>query len=149
MNLCLFSFNYTVPLHDVRRTCFLCTYNNNLGFFVVQMFFFWWLAINFCRIPVKNVAFFPSNWNVKITVTTAGKKSKTLEQKTIIFSGLNWSKTSRSRDLTHWGRDKMAAIFQTTIWNAFSWMKMYEFRLRFHWNLFPGVQLTIFQKWFR
>ena len=51
--------------------------------------------------------------------------------------------------LTHWGRDKMAAIFQTTIANAFSWMKMYEFRLRFHWILFPGVQLTIFQHWFR
>ena len=29
--------------------------------------------------------------------------------------------------LSHWGRDKMAAIFQTFS-NAFSWMKMYEFR---------------------
>ena len=27
--------------------------------------------------------------------------------------------------LTHWGRDKMAAIFQTIFSNAFSWMKMY------------------------
>ena len=34
--------------------------------------------------------------------------------------------------LTHWGRDKMAAISQTTYSNAFSWMKLYEFRLRFH-----------------
>ena len=33
--------------------------------------------------------------------------------------------------LTHWGRDKMAAIFQTTFSNAFPWMKVYEFRLRF------------------
>ena len=32
---------------------------------------------------------------------------------------------------------------------AFSWLKMYEFRLRFHWKLFPGVQLTIFHHWFR
>ena len=38
--------------------------------------------------------------------------------------------------LTHWGRDKMAAISQTTLSNAFSWMKMYEFRLTFHWSLF-------------
>ena len=51
--------------------------------------------------------------------------------------------------LTHWGRDKMAAIFQTTFWNAFSWMKMYEFQLKFHWSLFLRVQLTIFQHWFR
>ena len=47
--------------------------------------------------------------------------------------------------LTHWHRDKMAAIFQTTFSNGFSWMKMYEF----HWSLFLGVQLTIFQHWFR
>ena len=51
--------------------------------------------------------------------------------------------------LTHWGRDKMAATFQTTFSNAFSWMKMYEFQLRFHWSLFLRVQLTIFQHWVR
>ena len=51
--------------------------------------------------------------------------------------------------LTHWGRDKMAAIFQTTFSNRFSWMKMYELWLKFQWNLFRGVQLTIFQHWFR
>ena len=51
--------------------------------------------------------------------------------------------------LTHWGRDKMAAIFQTIFSNAFSWMKMYEFRLKFHWSLFLRVQLTISQYWFR
>ena len=51
--------------------------------------------------------------------------------------------------LTHWGRDKMDAISQTTLSNSFSWMEMLEFRLKFHWNLFPRVQLTIFQHWFR
>ena len=43
--------------------------------------------------------------------------------------------------LRHWGRDKMAAISQTKLSNAFSWMKMLEFRLKFHWSLFLGVQL--------
>ena len=38
--------------------------------------------------------------------------------------------------LTHWGQDKMAAIFQTTL--------LFEFL----WSLFLGVQLTIFQHWF-
>ena len=37
----------------------------------------------------------------------------------------------------------MAAVSQTTLSNAFSWMKMLEFRLRFHWSLFLRVQLTI------
>ena len=45
--------------------------------------------------------------------------------------------------LTHWGRDKMAAVSQTTFSNAFSWLKILEFRLRFHWSLFLRVQLTI------
>ena len=43
----------------------------------------------------------------------------------------------------------MAAIFQTTFLNEFSWTKMYKFRLKFHWSLFPRVQLTISQHWFR
>ena len=51
--------------------------------------------------------------------------------------------------LPHWGRDKMAAIFQTTFSNAFFLMKVYKLRLRFHWRLFAWVQLTIFQHWFR
>ena len=45
--------------------------------------------------------------------------------------------------LTHRGRDKMAAVPQTTFSNAFSWMKMFKFRLKFHWSLFARVQLTI------
>ena len=51
--------------------------------------------------------------------------------------------------LTHLILDKMVAIFRTTFSNAFSWMKIFEFRVRFHWSLFLGVQLTIFQHWFR
>ena len=51
--------------------------------------------------------------------------------------------------LTHWGRDKMDAISQTPFSNAFSWMKMFEYRLKFHWSLFLRVQLTISQHWFR
>ena len=51
--------------------------------------------------------------------------------------------------LIHWGQEKVAAISQTTFWNAFSRMKMYEFHLRFHWNLFLRFKWTIFQHWFR
>ena len=51
--------------------------------------------------------------------------------------------------LTHWGRDKMAAISQMTLSNPFSWMKIFGFRLKFHGSLFLRFQLTIFQHWFR
>ena len=57
--------------------------------------------------------------------TPAGHQTNTLCAKT----------TEKSNDqslLTHWGQDKMDAIFQTTFSNTFSWMKMYEFQLRFH-----------------
>ena len=42
-------------------------------------------------------------------------------------------------------QDKTDAISQTTFSSAFSSMKMFEFRLKFHWNLFLRVQLTIVQ----
>ena len=51
--------------------------------------------------------------------------------------------------LTHWGRDKIDAISLTTFSNGFSWIKMYDFRLKFHWIFFLAVKLTIFQHWFR
>ena len=47
--------------------------------------------------------------------------------------------------LTHWSRDKIDAILQTTFLNETSCMKMFEFRLKFHWSLFLNVQSTIFQ----
>ena len=48
-----------------------------------------------------------------------------------------------------WGWDKIAGIPQTTFPNAFSWMKMYEIRFRFHRSLFPRFQWPIFQHWVR
>ena len=35
---------------------------------------------------------------------------------------------------------KWLPFWQTTISNAFSWMKMIKFRFKCHWNVFPGIQ---------
>ena len=51
--------------------------------------------------------------------------------------------------LTHWGRHKMDPISRTPFSNGFSWMKMFEYWLKFHWNLFLRIQLTIFEHWLR
>ena len=75
--------------------------------------------------------------------------SALLESVLLWYRDMHFSQRVHSCHLTHWGRDKMAAIFQTMFSNAFSWMKMHELRLRFHWRLFRRVQLTIFQHWFR
>ena len=62
----------------------------------------------------------------------------------------NWSLTERRfrhLERTVLGRYLLSCytvISQTTFSNAFSWTKMCEFRLRFHWSLFLRVQLTIF-----
>ena len=45
---------------------------------------------------------------------------------------VNFDVFDRLPDLTHWGRDQIDAISQTTFSNAFSRMKMNEFRLGFH-----------------
>ena len=37
----------------------------------------------------------------------------------------------------------MAAIIQTTFSNGFSWVRMYEFRLSFHWSFFLGGTINI------
>ena len=55
----------------------------------------------------------------------------------------------RETKLSHLHLDKMAAILAEDILKCISWMKIIEFRFEFHWNLFPGVQLTISQHWFR
>ena len=51
--------------------------------------------------------------------------------------------------LTHLSLEKMAVISQTIFSNAFSWIKIFVFWLKFHWRLFLWVQLTIIQCWFR
>ena len=61
----------------------------------------------------------------------------------------NWNKICSVYYLTHWGWDKMAAIFQTTFSYAFSGTKTYGFRFKIYCSLFLRVQLTIFQHWFR
>ena len=43
----------------------------------------------------------------------------------------------------------MDAISQMTFSNAFPWIKIHEFRVRFHWILFLRIELTILQHWFR
>ena len=39
--------------------------------------------------------------------------------------------------LIHWSRDNMSAIYQRTFSKVFSWLKMIEFRLWFHFSFFP------------
>ena len=99
------------------------------------------------QVPLTHGNFTLSVWTPSITEMQSCRKAR------------NWlvpANHTPQRDkllacstLTHWGRDKMDAISQMTFTNAFFWMKMFEFRLKFHWSLFLRAQLAIFQHWFR
>ena len=68
----------------------------------------------------------------------------------LALSQCQWGNTGpHGKSFTHWGQDKIAAISQTTFSNAFPWMEMDEFRLRFHRSLFLRFELTLLQRWFR
>ena len=87
-----------------------------------------------------------SSWNARVRSTnrilsgywwhgdarSQGISSRDIDRDLPEYSDLG----TRTVILTHWGRGKMDAISQTTFSSAFSWMKMLEFRLRNHWNLF-------------
>ena len=52
-------------------------------------------------------------------------------------------------EITHWGRNKMAAIFADDIWKCIFFNEIIAYRFKFHWSLFPMLQLTIYKRWFR
>ena len=82
------------------------------------------------------------NQNTKLFIHKHASEHKHIVfEMAVILSRRRWV-------LTHWGRDKMVAFSQTTLSNAFYWMKILEFRLKFHWSLFLRVLLTIFRHWF-
>ena len=84
-------------------------------------------------------------WNINQSLRT--QKALTSELLGVFCEdfGENWSRYNGTalyntlchaarhwRLLTHWGREEMAAIFQTTLSNWFSWKKKYELRFKFH-----------------
>ena len=102
-----------------------------------------WILYNYTQLDTKIGQTYIS-WLI-LTTSGAASDENFIKMNTSPFSvWVPWVSV-----LTHWGRDKMVAISQTTFSSAFSWMKMFEFRLKFHWSLFLRVKLTIIQHWFR
>ena len=95
----------------------------------------------FCRVPVSKAS-------KLVDIRYGGRPDQSNSTWAIFVRMMIWD-TLIWQSLTPWGRDKMAGIFQTTFSNVFSWMKIFEFRLEFHWSLFVRFQLTINQHWSR
>ena len=112
----------------------------------------------------KIVYIFKYNSQLQISCNFIIEKSR-IVQITIILQLANEEKNRGSASLALlWGNsiselmtglinhltlDKMATISQTVFSAAFSWMKRFVFWLKFHWSLFPRIQLITTQHCFR
>ena len=141
-----------------------------------QYWFRWWLVAHLAPSHYLNLCWGIVNWtlrnklqwnfdqNTKFIIHENASENVVCEMAAILFKeswvispstvsqlggSVLWLSGIWVKTLTHWGRDKMDAISQMTFSSAFSWMKMFELKLKFHWSLFLRVQLTIFQHWFR
>ena len=106
------------------------SHGNNVGF---------WLGKDQCLHPVTQ-----GNWSIP-TIPSLGDFQVTYLCLDIQLSHIS----SCLQYLTHLPLDKMAAISQATFSDAFLWMKSFVYWLKFHWSLFLGFELPIFQHWFR
>ena len=103
-------------------------------------------------------------WAPRLLASSAGSLADCAR---VTASGMRTLARVASRQVRHWGvqtvapsylnlvrltrllLNKIVAISQTIFSDAFSWMKSFVFWLKFHWSLFPSVQLIIAQHWFR
>ena len=122
-------------------------------------FFYLWSSDPEWKAPIKFVGtknFVKQKFIWKLRLQNVGHVSSSIN---VLANRITLAPTNRSfssRGLWNgnecgvdWGRDKMATLSQTKLSIAFSWIKMLEFRLNFHWSLFLRVHLTICQHWFR
>ena len=117
----------------------ICYCHHHLGHEMLRLLLF---RRRHYRLRLKIVILLKSSWSI------ISYSSHVLWfQWSFVPRGMNHS--DQDYHLAYWDRNKKAAIFQTTFSNAFSWMKIYEFRLRFHWSLFLRARLIISQHWFR
>ena len=109
---------------------------------------FWWAIMRYCHTNTISYIIV-SILQISYNKLTKGEGRK-MSLNPVYCTLKSWGKAGLYHwFLTHWGRDKMDFISQTTFSSAFSWMKIFEFRLKFHWSLFLRVQLTILQHRFR
>ena len=116
-------------------------YDNQMQIFqCMQLEIIWYIAESTDMIDC--LCFFNLDYMQIITYENNSNIASMIEIEMVFFKNI------LRISLTHWGPGEMNNISQMTFSNIFSSMKMFELRLKFHWSLFPRVQLPIFQHWF-
>ena len=87
-----------------------------------------WVLVCATAPPVRSPAKVTAILKESVTAVTASRFSPVNMSSSIAASHasgfVQYRISTRHSSLTHWGRDKMAAISQTTLSNTFSWMKL-------------------------
>ena len=148
--------------HSSSQPCFKCHLAEQIGCSLIfqqkQVHGIWWVANNVLHVNIPETC----TERYREAVTISGKKLlpnrciSCMQAGASLLGFLMHVVLEEERDegwysmsINTLGPRQMDAISQTTFSNGFSWMKVFEFRLKFHWSLFPRVQLTKFQHWFR
>ena len=135
-----FLFLFSPLVHCYFLSCYFFSYLSTVTFFPVTFFpvtFFPTWNCYFLSCYLFSCYFLSVQYNTWCNMhenNTPTKESRPCE-----YCSLGC--TTQPSHTRHFGRRH----FQI----AFSWMKMIEFRFKFHLIMLPGVQLTISQHWFR
>ena len=130
--------------HNMECSCFPLAINWAINYLHIHIII--WLLVSLCP--------WGSNWELAsiaqiLAFCLFGAKPLSGATATWFVDPCRRYETSMGWLINTLKQRQMAAVSYTTLSNAFSWMKMSEFRLRFHRSLFLRVELTIIQHWFR
>ena len=109
----------------------------------------WWCRCSIKRTFISSSDFWEKDFDLKFNITIKFYWKYQQFWSNIVWT--TWTPMSAvsqkavntlrpRRNEQHFAEDIFKRIFS---------MKMFEFRLKFHWSLLPRVELTIFQHWFR
>ena len=132
-----------IPVSFIWFTLKLINFNYSHLFFWTEMFKifgvykFTYLVLNTLRGEYIDVVFIGRNAQKLLKIDITRRLTKHwiydgitwMEVSKVMYEVSNWCKNFQKKGetciLTHWGWDKMTAIWQMTFSNAFSWMKMF------------------------
>ena len=100
---------------QMQTTCYWLKYTYDYSSYIKVIYYYLLVTLSYKKITDRVKTLWP---NPVVTTIWGGPPQS-------LSSSFNTLRPSQ-----------VAAIFHTTYWNAFSWIKIYEFRLKFHWNLF-------------
>ena len=126
---------------DTKQVSFWHNYNQSLSeslCMILKTVQMWWLFI------CENLIIFSFFFQVSFMI-----QMRQWHQAGWMFTWHRDKLYSSHFHLTQWGQEKNGCHFADNIFKVIFHLKIVEFWLKFHWNIFLRAQLTIIQHWVR